>query len=262
MKAVAFITKTLASQRQGLHPGEIDTALQRKQDLEGHGLGERGGALLAGEAGSLRPPGVQPRCLAREGRTWSSEPWDSSRGSTGWSPWPNQAKMGLPAPDGSQVGPGEHRGTQARCATPHGGRDSGEPRHPSTFLLSPFDLFLYKIIEWRQAAETLFRKRAEGTSWPWQHCWGALGARGEGSTVGKPQDSSSSSRKRSRRLPHPPPEALPQFPRASVTSLVLWPGWQEGVSGAPPTEPLGRRPTRGSARAQQGQQIQAAPRPQ
>ena len=46
MKAVAFITKTLASQRQGLHPGEIDTALQRKQDLEGHGLGEYFGHLI------------------------------------------------------------------------------------------------------------------------------------------------------------------------------------------------------------------------
>ena len=44
MEVVAFITKKLESWRQGLHPGETDTAgLGRKGDLEGHGVGQRGG---------------------------------------------------------------------------------------------------------------------------------------------------------------------------------------------------------------------------
>ena len=81
--------------------------------------------------------------------------------------------------------------------------------------------------------------------------------------MGRPQDSSSFSGKSGRAAP-PPHTRGPVSVSLCIghAALVLWPGWQEGVSGAPPTEPLGRRPTGGSVRAQQGQQSQAARRPQ
>ena len=235
MKAVAFITKKLvletrsAPWRDGHCTGKEagpGGARARRQG-RGHSRGSgtwRGtgretgeGTLQAADSRKPETPGTQPPCLAGEGKTWSSEPWDSGRGSRGWSPWPNRAKLSLPAPNGSQVGPREHRDPQACSATPHEGRDSGEPPHPSTSLLSLFDLFLYKISEWRQAAETWFRKRAEGTSRPWQHSWGCWGRGERRAQWGDPRIHPVSAGKAAGRLPHPTPEAPSLFPCASVT---------------------------------------------
>ena len=99
---------------------------------------------------------------------WSSEPWTLAgdpeigpHGQTG----PSWAS---PPQTGPRWVPGNAEALRPAVPPPTGAGTLGSHSHLSTSFHSFFDLFLYKISEWRQAAETWFRKRAGlSTSPPW-----------------------------------------------------------------------------------------------
>lgn len=178
------------------------------------------------------------------------------------------AKLGQAGPPHPRRVPGGSQGTQRPsgppCHPPQGqGLGGATPTHPPPSAAS---LICY-CIKSANGGRRWFREKSK--SGP-QHfaALAALGGgwgRGErGAEWGDPRIHPVPAGSAAGWLPHPPPEALPQFPHPPVTQpwSCCRAGRKGWVSGAPPMEPLGRRPSSGSARAQQGQQSQAAPRPQ
>lgn len=158
------------------------------------------------------------------------------------------AKLGQAGPPHPRRVPGGSQGTQRPsgppCHPPQGqGLGGATPTHPPPSAAS---LICY-CIKSANGGRRWFREKSK--SGP-QHfaalaALGGAGAGREGSRVGRPQDSPSSSGKCGRVAPPPPTRGpAPVSPSIGHAALVLLPGWQEGVGfrgpshGAPGPETL------------------------